>query len=139
MLFGEGKRRQSRPTNSRLHSHPCRDGRPTSLKPTSIKPFSYSISLSTDASNPSLSKPHDFKNHSLSLCKTRGPLSLTRAPSFYLPQAHLLLHLSPSTDASTPSLSKPQKNKIHSLSLFKPRGSHENKNQFPLFHKLQEP
>ncbi|KAL4186233.1 hypothetical protein AMTRI_Chr09g32830 [Amborella trichopoda] len=49
-LAAEGKLhlkwRQLRPANSGLL---CRDGRPTCLKP-----FSYSISLSTDASTPSL-------------------------------------------------------------------------------------
>ncbi|KAL4189106.1 hypothetical protein AMTRI_Chr08g163850 [Amborella trichopoda] len=64
------KWRQLRPANSRLHSHlPCRDGRPTRLKP-----FSYSISLSLYRCihSLSLSKPHKIKNHSLSLSKTRG-------------------------------------------------------------------
>ncbi|KAL4192548.1 hypothetical protein AMTRI_Chr06g194840 [Amborella trichopoda] len=72
------------------------------------------------------------KNHFLSLSKTRGPLSLTRAQ--FLPAS------SPSPTPSLSlyrcihsSLSKPHTNKTHSLSLSKTRGPHENKNLFPLY------
>ncbi|KAL4186234.1 hypothetical protein AMTRI_Chr09g13140 [Amborella trichopoda] len=72
------KSRQLRPTNSRLL---CKDGRPTCLKP-----FSYSISLSLPMHPLPLSKPHEFNYHSLSLSKTRQALSLRRALSLSKPE-----------------------------------------------------
>ncbi|KAL4192549.1 hypothetical protein AMTRI_Chr06g172530 [Amborella trichopoda] len=100
------------------------------------------LSLSTDASNPSLSLS---LNHMIS--KTIPFLSLkpedpylSLAPSFYLPQAHLLLHLSPSTDASTPSLSKPHKTKPIPFLYLKPEDHMKTKTSFlSIFYKLQEP
>ncbi|KAL4203745.1 hypothetical protein AMTRI_Chr01g129560 [Amborella trichopoda] len=112
-LIAEGKLhlkwRQLRPANSRLHSTYCGG-------PICLKPFSYSISLSTDASTPSLSLNHTKSTtiHFLSQKPDEPYLSLV--PSLSLNQKYSLsLHFPLYHSQTTGALMHP-----HALSLSKP-------------------